>query len=248
MVEMGWLFGNRTRGKAGKDPRAPEPRAGPGEEAREGVREGLREEVHTSPALRALVHRLRRSAPPAILDLGPAVGVNVEFFSAFSSRLTIADLHGSLAADERLAVRFSEQPEPALSELLSPGEPSPGDSGDSSPRPGRRYDVVLVWDLFNYLTREQMEALGQHLGRLTRPGAHLLTLVATAPQIPAEPIVYKIDDEDHLRYTIRSSRPRKSPRWAPADLGRSLAGFTVDRSYLLRHGVQEYLMLRKEQR
>lgn len=240
MVGMGWLFGNRTRDKAGKDPLVAEPREGSGDE--------VREEVHTSPALRALVDRLHRSAPPAILDLGPAVGVNVEFFSAFSGRLTIADLHGSLADDERLAVRFSEQPEPVLSELLSPGEPSPDDPGDSSPRESRRYDVVLAWDLFNYLTREQMAALGQHLGRLAQPGAHLLTLVATAPQIPAEPIVYKIVDEDHLQYTIRSSRPRKSPRWAPADLGRSLTAFTVDRSYLLRHGVQEYLMLRKEDR
>ena len=203
----------------------PEPEAPPA---------GPREEVHTSPALEALVARLERSAPPSILDLGSAVGANVEFFSRFAGRLSIADFHGSLTGDETLAVRFHEHPAAVLPELL----PSPRDEGEL-------HDVVLVWDLFNYLTRDQMQALGAHLGRLSRPGAHLLALVATATEIPAEPRTYRIEGAGTLRYTTSGSRPRKSPRWAPAELGRSLPDFTVDRSYLLRHGVQEYLMLRK---
>lgn len=217
MDGMGWF-------KKRHDPH-PEPEAPPA---------GPREEVHTSPALEALVARLERSAPPSILDLGPAVGANVEFFSRFAGRLSIADFHGSLVADETLAVRFHEHPAAVLPELLSP--PREG---------GRGHDVVLAWDLFNYLTREQMQAVGAHLGRLTRPGAHLLALVATAPEIPAEPRIYRIEEGASLSYTETGSRPRKSPRWVPAELGRSLADFTVDRSYLLRHGVQEYLMLRK---
>lgn len=195
---------------------------------------GPREEVHASPALESLVERLERSAPPSILDLGPALGSNVEFLSGFSGRLSIADFHGTLLADEGLAIRFHEQPAAVLPELLAAG---PGNKAE--------HDVVLAWDVFNYLNREQMDALGEHLARLTRPGAHLLTLVATAPEIPAEPVLYKIEDRSHLRYTVASPRPRKSPRWAPAELGRSLTGFSVDRSYLLRHGVQEYLMLRQ---
>jgi len=196
---------------------------------------GPREEVHASPALEALVARLERSAPPSVLDLGSAVGANVEFFSRFAGRLSIADFHGSLTADETLAVRFHERPTAVLPELLPPPEDK-----------RERHDVVLVWDLFNYLTRQQMQAVGDHLGRLTRPGAHLLALVATVAEIPAEPRIYRIEEARTLRYTTAGSRPRKSPRWAPAELGRSLPHFTVDRSYLLRHGVQEYLMLRKK--
>jgi len=217
---MGWLLGNK---KKTPPPIPQEPSSGP------------REEVHGSPALESLVERLERSAPPSILDLGPAVGSNVEFLSRFSGRLSIADLHGSLAADEGLAVRFHEQPVGVLADLLPPvGPDDPG------------HDVVLAWDVFNYLNREQMDALGAHLARLTRPGAHLLALVATALEIPAEPVVFKIEDRNHLRYIVSGPRPRKSPRWAPSELGRSLAGFSVDRSYLLRHGVQEYLMLRRD--
>lgn len=216
MGGMGWF---KKRHVPQPDPEAPP--AGP------------REEVHTSPALEALVARLERSAPPSVLDLGSAVGANVEFFSRFAGRLSIADFHGSLTTDETLAVRFHEHPAAVLPELLPPQEAHQG------------YDVLLVWDLFNYLTREQMQALGTHLGRLARPGAHLLALVATATEIPAEPRSYRIEEGRSLRYTTSVTRPRKSPRWAPAELGRSLPDFTVDRSYLLRHGVQEYLMLRK---
>jgi hypothetical protein len=218
MGGMSWFKKRRT-------PR-PEPETPPA---------GPREEVHSSPALEALVARLSRSAPPSILDLGPAVGANVEFFSRFAGRLSIADFLGSLANDEALAVRFHEHPAAVLPELLPP----PGDEREL-------HDVVLAWDMLNYLTREQLNAVGAHLGRLTRPGAHLLALVATVPEIPAEPGTYRIKNGATLCYTTAGSRPRKSPRWAPAELGRSLARFTVDRSYLLRHGVQEYLMLRKD--
>lgn len=224
MDGMGWLFGNR------KNPPAPpeEPPSGP------------RQEVHASPALEALVERLRRCAPPSILDLGRAVGSNVEFLSRFAARLSIADLHGTLTADESLAIRFQDQPSAVLPEVLPALQSDPG-------APEGRHDVVLAWDLFNYLTRDQLDALGEVLTRLTRPGAHLLALVATAPEIPAEPVVYTILTDGRLRYTVHCPRPRKSPRWAPAELGRSLSGFTVDRSYLLRHGIQEYLMLRREE-
>lgn len=206
----------------------------------ESEAQGPQEQVHSSPALEALVERLQRSAPPSILDLGPALGTNVEFFSRYAARLSIADFLGSLSTDEGLAIRFHEQPAAVVSEILSAA------TGAQDVHDSELHDVVLAWDVFNYLTRQQMDALGEHLARLTRPGAHLLTLVATAPEIPAEPVIYKIEDEGHLRYGIRSPRPRKSPRWAPAELGRCLASFTVDRSYLLRHGVQEYLMLRRE--
>lgn len=224
MGGMSWSFGRRRRPPAIADETDAPP--------------GPREEVHSSPALEALVERLQRSAPPSILDLGPALGTNVEFFSRYAARLSIADFLGSLATDEGLAIRFHEQPATVVPEIL-PAAPNPSEASDL-------HDVVLAWDVFNYLTREQMDVLGEHLARLTRPGAHLLTLVATAPEIPAEPVLYKIEDGGHLRYGVRSPRPRKSPRWAPAELGRSLASFTVDRSYLLRHGVQEYLMLRRD--
>lgn len=221
MGGMSWRFGRRK-----SPPAVPEETEAP---------QGPQEEVHASPALEALVERLQRSAPPSILDLGPALGTNVEFFSRYAARLVIADFLGSLSTDEGLAIRFHQQPASVVPEILSAA------TGASE-----LHDVVLAWDVFNYLTREQMDALGEHLGRVTRPGAHLLTLVATVPEVPAEPVLYKIEDDSHLRYGVRSPRPRKSPRWAPAELGRSLASFTVDRSYLLRHGVQEYLMLRRE--
>ena len=38
---------------------------------------------------------------------------------------------------------------------------------------------------------------------------------------------------------------RPGPRFAPAELNELLRGFRVDRPFLLRHGIQEYLFMRE---
>lgn len=221
------------RGKAGERP-GTEP-APPDELA-------PRREEHASPALEALVRQLETLPPapsrPSVLDLGPALGDNVVWFSRFGGRFRVADLYRSLAADERLALSFHERPEKALEQLLPP------DDGEGAGAEGG-YDLVLAWDLLNYLDREQLEALGRHLGNLVRPAGLLLALVATSRQIPAEPRRFHVLDRATLRYTTPVSRPRKSPAWPPAVVGSSFPAFTVDRSYLLRHGIQEYLLQRR---
>lgn len=168
---------------------------------------------------------------PRILDLGPPVTANVAFFADFGGRHHVVDLHASLQDDEDLAVRFHQQPEEVLEELL------PAVEGG--------FDAVLAWDLFNYLAQDAWAALGEVLAHRTAPGSLLLALVVTRDEMPAHPHRFAIEAADRLSYRVEHPRPRKCPRWAPAEVGRRMAKFRVERSYLLRHGVQEYLLVRR---
>ena len=63
--------------------------------------------------------------------------------------------------------------------------------------------------------------------------------------IPAQPYRFKIKDEQHLVYDRRTPTERPSPRLAPAEVTNLLKGFRVDRSFLLRHGIQEFLLVKE---
>jgi hypothetical protein len=45
----------------------------------------------------------------------------------------------------------------------------------------------------------------------------------------------------------RTGLERPGPRYAPAEISGLLKGFRVDRSFLLRHGIQEYLFVRDDE-
>lgn len=190
-------------------------------------------EIHRSPGLAALFEAIRRKGPGLrILDLGPAVGSNVDFLSQLGCKLYIEDLFASRSAassmigeGEILGADFFEQlfTQPEETDL----------------------DVVLIWDLLNYLKRRELPLLGEQLRRRVKPGGLLFALASNQKQIPAQPIRFRIHSEDQLGYERRSTTERPGPRHTPADVQVSMKGFRVDRSYLLRHGMQEFLFVRE---
>ena len=182
-------------------------------------------EIHRSLALPALFDAMSRRPKLNVLDLGSAVGSNVEYLSPFGCKLTIEDLHASRSAETgELGPDF-------FSKLLAVPE-------------GTLFDIVFAWDLYNYLSRKEMGYLAAELRRLCRPGALAFALVWIHKTIPAQPIRFRIQSPDQLLYERRTAVERPGPRFAPAELNQAMAGFQVDRSFLLRHGIQEYLFIK----
>jgi len=188
---------------------------------------------HRSLAFKALVQSLHPEARPGVLDLGPPLSGNIKFFSALSCRVRVADFHRSLAAEPL----ESRRPEamPALVERLLPLQPD------------ERFDAVLAWDVFDYMRKDQVSALmARLLPRLGRH-AHVLVLVSMRAQIPAVPARYRILDKENLDYEKPAGHDgpepmRPCPRYRQSDLSHMMPGLVVQRCYLLRSGIQEYLL------
>lgn len=189
-------------------------------------------QVHRSLALAALFEQIKSARKLQVLDLGPAVGSNVEFLSQFGCKLYIEDLYAALAARGPGGADGEEAGPHFFAEFLPLPE-------------GTRFDVVLAWDTVNYLTRRELRHLVRHLRPACPPGAYVLVLVSILKQIPAQPYRFRIQDEQHLVYEPRTTAHRPSPRFAPAEMNDAFRGFRVDRSFLLRHGIQEYLFVRE---
>jgi hypothetical protein len=186
-------------------------------------------DLHRSLAFAALCEEMRRRKLQ-VLDLGSAVGSNVEFLSQFGCKLFIEDLYSALSSRA-----------PGEGDLAGPGF----FAEFLSVPPETRFDVILAWDLFDYLQRKELAAFAEQLRSFTNRGALIFALISYHKTIPAQPYRFRIHDEQHLIYERRTAAERPSPRLAPAEVTNLLKGFRVDRSFLLKHGIQEYLLVRE---
>jgi hypothetical protein len=175
---------------------------------------------------------LRPDTRYAVLDLGAPVGPNLDFLTQMSCRVRIADFHRSLHA-EPIEGRDVAAFVSALERLLPIAE-------------NEHFDIVLSWDVFNYLRPEQISALMAHLAPACLPEALVFALISTRPQIPATPLRYRIVDRESLSYEGTFEPLRPCPRYMQTGFGRMMPGFRIKGSYLLRNGIQEYLFTRRD--
>jgi len=165
---------------------------------------------------------LGEGLPPAggarVLDLGAACAENFGYFAPRCRTYAIADL--------RLPLRLGAElwPHP----LPRPGTAPP-------------FDLILAWDLLNYLSADDLAQLAELFKGLSRPGTRLFGLVYTSADMPARPARFGIAGPTSLRYGGLTGARRPSPRYKEPELVRILDGFAVERVFLLRHGVGEYV-------
>lgn len=175
------------------------------------------------------LRRFRALGGSRVLDLGPALGRNVQFLSPFISKLFVADLQSTLSRQGSQ----SSLDRAKLNKILTTDLPA----ADEGP-----IDLVLVWDLLNYLDREQVTTLGQHLARLCRRDTLLFVMLSTLPAVPELPGRYLMLDPETLRCQNESKRERRSSGYKEPDLEKLMPAFEVETSYLLRSGIQEYVL------
>jgi hypothetical protein len=196
----------------------------PGGESAAGGAEPESVRLH-SLALENLLEELVSGGSYRFLDLGPAVGGNIEFLSRFALSVQVADLAATLASPEPRAW------EKAL-DALDPGSDHPG------------YHAVLAWDLLNYLPLDKVKELGRRMAGFVREGGRLFSLVYYSKEMPAEPLRFRIADRRTLVYERPGGR-RPAPRYPQGVIRGAFPDFKVDRGYLLKTGLQELLLQRE---
>jgi hypothetical protein len=182
--------------------------------------------VNNSLGLDALCQKLQGKDTWNILELGTVRRDNIEFWSRYCDSIHVADLRSCLPLPD--SAEDPELPGPEWDRLLHLPE-------------DRHFNVILAWDLFNYLELSAISGLTQYMSRFCRPGTVLFALIFDHPQMPAEIAAYRIVDESHLSYEYANSEMRACPRHRSHDLARALRPFQISNSFLLRNGVVEYL-------
>lgn len=181
-----------------------------------------------APLFRELVERIPEDSRRVVLDLGPARPETVALFSRFRCRMEIADLATSLGS---------------LNEASAAGEGLAAATQAALPAERNEpVDVVLCWDLLNYLDRPALAALMEAIALRCRPGALVHFLLAYAqPRMAACPGRFAPLGDGRLLHAATTTDQRAAPRYSPEDLDRCLPDFQVVRAMLLQNGMQEFL-------
>jgi hypothetical protein len=185
--------------------------------------------VHSSLGLQELCQRLQDVPTCNILELGPVRSGNIEFWSRFNPLIFIADLRSSLPLPVS-PIEDSEPVKPDWRHLLNLPE-------------DRKFDVILAWDLLNYLDISSVSSLIQFLKSFCLPGAVLFTLIYDQKQMPEKITVYRVSDESHLIYESSGSELRACPRHQPRAIEIVMSNFRTSNSFRLRNGIVEYLFI-----
>ena len=200
------------------------PAAGEGGGEAHGGQDALN--AHDSPALAEIFAAFDEDRRVRVLDLGSALPSNPQFYSAIASGIRIAHL---LRGDDLEELR-SEESNSFISilERLAPTDEEP-------------FDLILVWDLLNYLVREQPAVLAHHLAAVSERGARIHAMIFTSETMPAEPSRYVLGESGRLLYRPMTSSRIDAPNPPAAQVERWLDPFRITRSFLLRHGVREFI-------
>jgi hypothetical protein len=184
-----------------------------------------------------LLERVLDAADPELrtvtLDLG---GVSQSLLDRLSSRgpcrVEIADI---VACGGLTLLSEAESAEQAasfvLKRLLPPSE--------------QPVDLILCWDLPNYLKLDTLSGVFAALAVRAAPRCKLHMLIAYAErEMSAEPGRFVPESAGRL-INLKPARTKKAaPRYSPEDLGRAVGQFRYERGTLLANGMQEFVYAR----
>lgn len=164
-----------------------------------------------------------------VLDLGSVRGATIRLLNQFRCRLQVEALSESLIALNTVG-EFVDLPS-AVARLL-PEQ--------------LQADVVLCWDLPNYLGPPALTALMQGLQARLQPGTRVHMLICySASRMPAQPGNYSPQSRDHLVFAPVTQEECDSPRYTPKSLAECMPGFVSEKAMLLKNGMQEFVFRRQ---
>jgi hypothetical protein len=187
--------------------------------------------MHKSPGIRVLCQYLKKINASNLLDLGPKVEKNIDLFSRVCKQVYVEDLFSSLMNWKKIK---GESAKWSFSKYAL--------SFDAS----TRFDAIILWDLVNYLTLEQVEMLAKRLSPYCRQGTRIFVMVYSLQDIPSRPQRFLLQSEESVNIVPAPNSPRQQESITIATLFKHLCGFRPDGAYRLHEGMHsgigEYLL------
>ncbi|HWM27996.1 MAG TPA: hypothetical protein VNQ14_06030 [Woeseiaceae bacterium] len=184
------------------------------------------------PLFRLLVEQLDADRRSVVLDLGAVSSPMLSLLAGSHCRVEIADLASDGGIERMNSATPGDDDLVQIAESLLPKHRADADA----------VDVVLCWDLPNYLKPEAMSALMSAIAGRARPGARAHALIVYSERsMPDRPGRFVPIEDLKLVNRGASATQIQAPRYSPESLGRIMGRFTIDQGRLLANGMQEFL-------
>ncbi len=190
-----------------------------------------------SPAHENVWESARKAPGASLLDLGRQDGANQDIWKSRFASVHSEDLNLLHARVDKMA------PEQARAYLA--------EGRFFEFQPGTTFDVIIAWDLLNYISDDLLEALSRRLMPFCHDGTRLFVMSYSGKRMPPKPQRFQLaadaitiaegSDQD---WQARSSQPKTSVQWL-----RMFPGFFVEHSYAflpgMQRGLTEYIFIFK---
>ncbi len=181
--------------------------------------------VHKSPGLKQIIGLLdSMETSPRVLDLGHRINDNVDTFKRNYGSVFVENLVTSMGGLGQQAIGVSERVNLA---------PHTIDYDKNRP-----FDVILVWDIFNYMQPNQVEHLTDQLRHYCKKGTKLFVLSYTNNTMPESPRRFTVGDDFCLSYNDTPDNRKAIPCTTTLDLLKRMNGFKIEKTYLMQEGMQ----------
>ena len=184
---------------------------------------------HPAPGLKQALDRLPRPGA-AVLDFGPALSANIEFFRRLQARVRVIDFESTL---HEIGLWDAPKKMPLWEEGVARALKAGADE---------QFDLILVWDFPNYFGRERWPAVARWLVERLRPGGVVHLFVRSGREMPARPGHFRITASETVREQPRVLQRIEPPRLSHGEIERIHPGLAAVRSFLDKQGVQEFLL------
>lgn len=185
--------------------------------------------IHPTKALARFLTSLAAREQPRLLDLGPVVGQNVNFFGEeLGCKIFVEDIFKDI--DRSVQEGRVEQ----LADLFKSRFPQESDSVDG----------ILCWDLFDYLDKGAAQTLAGQMARILRPEGVLLAMFATSEIKTAGQPTYTrhvVVDRTSLQGRPYPAARAKQRPLLNRDIQRMFEPLRISDQFLLKTNMREVL-------
>lgn len=222
MSGVGKVTGFLSRLTRGRDPAAE-----PGQEPLAAGAEP--ETLVPTKALRKFLAALRQFPSPVLLDLGPVVGANIQYFGEqLGCKVFVEDIFDDLDRFQR---------EGRVADL-------PAFLDSRFPQARQSVNGILCWDLFDFLDRRSAQVVATHLMRVLKPDGALFGMFTSDHPAEARFTKFFVVDDDTLRHRPYSTPRMRQQVMQNRDIGQLFGQLRVSDLFLLRSKVREILFRR----
>ena len=189
------------------------------------------EPVIGSKAFPKFLAALTAKPSPVLLDFGPVIGTNVEFFGErLGCKLFIEDLVSDLDRHTRAGT---------LDKL-------PGVFDTRFRHADASVDGILCWDIFDFLDKAATQTLARQVIRMLRPGGAVMGLFCTAAKTDHVSFTkYEIVNDASFRHRTHPGVGGVKRAVQNRDIIRMFEGLVVSDSFLLKSNIREMLLRRR---
>ncbi len=191
--------------------------------------------VYPTKILKDFVENVTRREYPVVLDIGPVIGSNVEYFLGSRIKIHMEDfLSAYLKPDYWAAVegQMVLDEERFFSENFNYTE--------------AYFDGLICWDLLSFMEPRFAKHYVDRIGLAMKPGGVVMALFhSVKPKEATPPSKHRLIGEGKLEYIPLDVKLEVKKAYQTRDINQLFGGFQSLKFYLLKHNILEVL-LRKE--